>query len=73
MKLLGRARRYVLGQYPGVSMKLGYGLLWAATCSGPGEIFVYYTVDKTEPGKPAIHGLRRCRTGIRAGTGKETP
>jgi hypothetical protein len=40
---------------------------------GPGEIFVYYTVDKTEPGKPTIYGLRRCRTGIRAGIGKETP
>ena len=34
------------------------------TSSGPGEIFVYYTVDKTEPGKLAIHGLRRCRTGV---------
>jgi hypothetical protein len=34
------------------------------TSSGTGEIFVYYTVDKTEPGKPAIHGLRRCRTGV---------
>lgn len=37
------------------------------TCSGLGEIFVDYTVDKTESGKPAIHGLRRCRTGIFAG------
>lgn len=34
------------------------------TCSGPGEIFVYYTVDTTAPGRPAIHGLRRCRTGL---------
>jgi hypothetical protein len=34
------------------------------TSSGPGEIFVYYTVDKLEPGRPAIHGLHRCRTGI---------
>lgn len=34
------------------------------TSSGPGEIFVYYTVDKIETGKPAIHGLRRCRTGV---------
>jgi hypothetical protein len=43
------------------------------TCSGPGEIFVYFTVDKKEPGKPVIHGLRRARTGIFAGTRKETP
>jgi hypothetical protein len=34
------------------------------TSSGPGEIFVYYTADKLEPGRPAIHGLHRCRTGI---------
>jgi hypothetical protein len=34
------------------------------TSSGPGEIFVYYTVDELEPGRPAIHGLHRCRTGI---------
>jgi len=33
------------------------------TCSGPGEIFVTYTVDTTAPGRPAIHGLRRRRTG----------
>jgi hypothetical protein len=37
------------------------------TSSGPGEIFVYYTVDKIEPGRPVIYGLRRCRTGIFAG------
>jgi hypothetical protein len=36
------------------------------TSSGPGEIFVYYTVDKLESGRPAIHGLHRCRTGIAA-------
>jgi len=40
------------------------------TCSGPGEMFVYYTVDKKEPGKPVVHGLRRCRTGILEGSGK---
>ena len=35
------------------------------TCSGPGEVFVYYsTVDQLEPGKPAVHGLHRCRTGV---------
>jgi hypothetical protein len=34
------------------------------TSTGPGEVFVYYTVDNKEPGKPAIHGLHRCRTGI---------
>jgi hypothetical protein len=43
------------------------------TSSGAGEIFVYYTVDKTEPGKPVVHGLRRCRTGIFAKTEKEKP
>jgi hypothetical protein len=30
-------------------------------------------VDKTEPGKPVVHGLRRCRTGIFAKTEKEKP
>jgi hypothetical protein len=43
------------------------------TSSGPGEIFVYYTVDKKLPGSATIHGLRRCRTGIFAKTGKEQP
>lgn len=37
------------------------------TSSGPGEIFVYYTVDKTKPGHPTLFGLRRARTGVFAG------
>lgn len=37
------------------------------TCGGPGEVFVYYTVDVMEDGKPARFGLRRCRTGVFAG------
>jgi len=43
------------------------------TSSGPGEIFVYYTVDKKVPGSATIHGLRRCRTGImRPGSATES-
>jgi hypothetical protein len=34
------------------------------TCSGPGEVFVYYSVENRKPGKRNIFGLRRCRTGI---------
>ena len=34
------------------------------TSTGPGEVFVYYTVDKKEPWKRNTFGLRRCRTGI---------
>jgi hypothetical protein len=34
------------------------------TSSGPGEVFVYDTADRVEPGKPTIHALHRCRTGI---------
>jgi hypothetical protein len=34
------------------------------TCSGPGEVFVYYSVETEVPGKGKIYGLRRCRTGI---------
>jgi hypothetical protein len=34
------------------------------TCSGPNEVFVYYSVERKEPGKGNIFGLHRCRTGI---------
>jgi hypothetical protein len=34
------------------------------TCSGPDEVFVYYSVEKKEPGRRTIFGLHRCRTGI---------
>jgi hypothetical protein len=34
------------------------------TSSGPGEVFVYYSVETEEPGKGKIYGLRRARTGI---------
>ncbi|MBM4093632.1 MAG: EF-hand domain-containing protein, partial [Planctomycetes bacterium] len=34
------------------------------TCSGPGEVFVYYSVESEEPGKGKIYGLRRARTGL---------
>jgi hypothetical protein len=34
------------------------------TCAGPGEVFVYYSVEKKEPGKRNVFGLHRCRTGI---------
>jgi hypothetical protein len=40
------------------------------TSSGPGEVFVYYTADRVEPGKPTIHALHRCRTGIVRGTAR---
>lgn len=36
------------------------------TSSGPNELFVYYSVEKKEPGKRNIFGLHRCRTGISA-------
>jgi hypothetical protein len=34
------------------------------TTTGPGEVFVYYTVDTNVADKRPIHGLHRCRTGI---------
>jgi hypothetical protein len=37
------------------------------TCSGPGEVFVYYSVEKKEPGGRVTFGLHHCRTGIPGG------
>jgi hypothetical protein len=37
------------------------------SCSGPGEVFVYYTVDTPGPGNSVVHGLRRASTGIGVG------
>ena len=40
------------------------------TCSGPGEVFVYYSVERKDLRKRNIFGLHRCSTGI-AGRGLE--